>query len=215
MMERRQHGQSVGEYAIIIGIIALVVIAALILFGEGIGGVFRQTSDALEAEASTPTPEPTATLDANTFTCSYEFALFDGSSVPFNCVMDPGILNIQEVEQITLSVSPGFPDFHGAMFRFPSVPQTRIFCGPGGCRGISGPTSYLYPFEDTSNTLPDQWTSSAQLGRWVAEVISGNARLYRLNGDGTKPGGFSTRRPEESWIGALHITVIGKAEEAK
>ena len=214
-MIKRQQGQTLTEYAIIIGFIAMVVIAALILFGGGIGGIFQRTSDALGDGEPTSTPGPTPTPDAYTFSCSSEFALSKQNSVQFDCKMDPGILKLEEVERIDLSVTPGLPDFHVAMFKFPSLKETRFYCGPGGCRGFSGSTSYLYPFEDTSDTLPDEWTSSAQLNQWLREVISGHVNYYRLKGDGTKPGAWGLTKPEEPWAGTLNITVIGRPAGAE
>jgi Flp pilus assembly pilin Flp len=214
-MIKRQQGQTLTEYAIIIGFIAIVVIAALILFGGGIGGVFQRTSDALGdgEQEPTATPEPTPTPDAYTFSCSTEFALSKQSSVQFTCSMDPAILKLGDVERVTLSVSPGLPDFHVVMFKFPSMKETRFFCGPGGCRGFSGSTTYLYPFEDTSDTLPDEWTSNSQLRRWITETISGHANYYRLKGDGAKPGAWALTIPEAPWAGVLNITVFGRPAE--
>jgi len=210
-MIRRQSGQSIAEYALLLVFLALVVIAALILFGGGIGNAFQRTSDALgDAEEPTPTPGPTSTPNAYTFSCSHEFALSRQNSVQFLCNMDPGILKIQEIERVTLSVSPDLPDFHVVMLKFPSLKETRFFCGPGGCRGFGGSRTYLYPYSDTSDTLPDEWSSTSRLSRWITQVIKGHANYYRLKGDGTRPGAWALTKPRESWAGTLHITVVGK-----
>ena len=210
-MIRRQSGQSVIEYALLFAFIALVVIAALILLGGGIGNVFQRTSDALgDGEESTPTPGPTATPDAYTFSCSADLALSKESGMKFVCNMDPGISQLEEVETVSLSIEPMLPDFHIVMLQLPSLRETRFFCGPGGCRGFSGSKSYLYPFSDTSDTLPDEWTSTSSLSRWITKMISGRARYYRLNGDGTIPGSWVLQKPAEPWAGTLHVTVVGK-----
>ncbi|NPV07434.1 MAG: Flp family type IVb pilin [Anaerolineae bacterium] len=48
---RRQEGQGLVEYALILVLVALVVIAALILLGNRIGGVFGTVNDSLDPAA--------------------------------------------------------------------------------------------------------------------------------------------------------------------
>ena len=214
-MVREQQGQTFVEYAILIGFVAILVVAGIILLGGGIGGAYRETTDALGDATPTATPGPTPTPDAYTFTCSYGLALSKQSSAQFECKMDAGILKIQDVESVRLSISPSLPDFHVAMFKFPSLHETRYFCGPGGCRGFSGATTYLYPYEDTSDSLPDEWTSGSKLDRWITEAIKGHASYYRLDGDGTKPGAWTLTKPEKPWAGTLEVTVVGKPAEVE
>lgn len=215
-MRARQSGQGIAEYAVIIGLLAVVVIGAIILLGGGVEGVFQDTTDALDSGEAQPTdtPEPTPTPDAFTAACTQKLALSKQSSVQFSCRMDANIDNIKEIESVTISISPAPPDFHVVMLKFPSQKETRFFCGPGGCRGFSGASSYLYPFSDTSDNLPDEWTSNSTLRRWLTGEISGNASYYRLKGDGTKPGAWKLTKPEEPWQGVLQITVYGKSGES-
>jgi len=208
-MTKNQQGQGLVEYAVVIGLVAVVIIGALILLGGGVGNVFKDTSDALGEEGdATPTPEFTPTPDAYTATCKQEFSLSGRKGIKFACTMDERIKNIKEIERVTISISPQLPDFHVVMFRFYGQRQTRFFCGPGGCRGFGGVSNYLYPYADSSDTLPDEWAGSLSL--WLASEYSGRANYYRLRGDGTEPGYWRLKEPEIPWSGVLEITVVGK-----
>ncbi|MCU0507089.1 MAG: Flp family type IVb pilin [Anaerolineae bacterium] len=46
-MLRREEGQDLAEYALLIGLIALVVVAAVVLLGNELTGVFNRIADAV------------------------------------------------------------------------------------------------------------------------------------------------------------------------
>lgn len=215
----RQQGQTIVEYGIAIGFIALVVVGALILLGGGVEGAFRDTSDALTGEESgieaTPTPEPTPTPNRFTSICRQELALSSRKNTKFRCIMDERIQNIEEVGQVTISVNPTPPDFHVVLIRFPRQGVVTFFCGPGGCRGFGGPKNYLYPYSDISDTLPDEWKEYSRLFSWRKKEIKGRASYYRLKGDGKTPGPWMLTTPEIPWTGELQIKVVGKSPDTQ
>ncbi len=45
---REEDGQGMAEYGLILALIAVVVIGALTLLGEGLDGVFRRVTDEIE-----------------------------------------------------------------------------------------------------------------------------------------------------------------------
>lgn len=57
----RQDGQGLVEYALIIALVAIVVIAALVLIGGSIGTTFNNIGNAISTPHAAETPAPTAT----------------------------------------------------------------------------------------------------------------------------------------------------------
>lgn len=55
---RNEEGQGMVEYGLIIGLIAIVVIVALLALGPKVRDLFYRSSDALEDAASTAAPAP-------------------------------------------------------------------------------------------------------------------------------------------------------------
>lgn len=53
-MMKSKKGQGMVEYGLIIGLIAIVVIVALGLLGEGLDGIFRTITDAVGGAVSPP-----------------------------------------------------------------------------------------------------------------------------------------------------------------
>ena len=56
-----EEGQGMGEYGLIIGLIAVVVIVALVALGPKIRDMFDQVNDELDKAASTPASTPAGT----------------------------------------------------------------------------------------------------------------------------------------------------------
>jgi pilus assembly protein Flp/PilA len=50
---RRERGASSVEYALLIGLIAIIIIVGVTLFGQGTGGLFQKTCDSLASAQST------------------------------------------------------------------------------------------------------------------------------------------------------------------
>lgn len=53
---RKQEGASAVEYGLILGLVAVVIIATLILLGDGLDDLFGTAQTAVTDAATTPTP---------------------------------------------------------------------------------------------------------------------------------------------------------------
>lgn len=56
---KSEKGQGMVEYGLIIALVAIAVIAAVILLGDNIKGIFTRTSDALNSGAASTVATPT------------------------------------------------------------------------------------------------------------------------------------------------------------
>ncbi len=50
---KNEDGQGMVEYGLIIGLIAIIVVAALVLLGPRIAGLFKNLSDTIDAKVTT------------------------------------------------------------------------------------------------------------------------------------------------------------------
>lgn len=53
---RREHAQTMAEYAVILGVISVVVVAALVLLAGGIGDAIDRVTDVIVGGDDTSTP---------------------------------------------------------------------------------------------------------------------------------------------------------------